>query len=132
MKHYTVVAAVIEQDGRLIAMQRGETRFEYTSHKWEFPGGKVEPGETEAEALAREIREEMALEIVVGEKITEVDHAYPDFEIHISFYACRAARQNFERIEHEASCRIAPSQLHSLDWAAADARAIDRITQYYI
>ena len=80
-KHYHVVAAVIEVDGKVLCMQRGVTRYPYTSHLWEFPGGKIEPGETPQQALHRELIEEMDLDVEVHERLAVVTHDYPDFTI---------------------------------------------------
>ena len=64
-KHYNVVAAVVEVDGKVLCMQRGESRYDYTSHHWEFPGGKIEPGETPQQAVHRELLEEMDFDVEV-------------------------------------------------------------------
>ena len=69
MKHYNVVAAVVCHDGKYLCMQKGKTKFEYTSYKWEFPGGKIELGETPQQALARELMEEMEYLVEVGEEL---------------------------------------------------------------
>ncbi len=140
-KHYEVVAAAIMHGGKVLCMQRGQTRFAYTSHKWEFPGGKIEPGETPEEALRREIREEMDLEIAVGRLITTVSHEYPDFSITMRTYECRPVsphRANTEHestesqpstpeftlLEHESSRWLPYSELPTLDWAAADRKVV--------
>ena len=84
MEHVNVVAAVIANRGKLLCMQRGITRYQYTSLRWEFPGGKIKEGETEEEALRRELKEEMDYEVTIGDKICEVTHTYPDFTITMS------------------------------------------------
>jgi 8-oxo-dGTP pyrophosphatase MutT (NUDIX family) len=69
MKHVTVVAAVIERNGKILCVQRGKSALPYISEKWEFPGGKIEANETEQETIVREIREELHMDFVVGEKL---------------------------------------------------------------
>ena len=81
MKSIEVVAAVIRLGEKYLCVQRGQTKFSYTSFRYEFPGGKVEEGESLQEALQREIMEEMDYVIEVGEKLLTVHHTYPDFEI---------------------------------------------------
>lgn len=120
MKHYHVVAAIIENDGRFLCMQKGETKFEYTSYKFEFPGGKVEEGETEQQALARELMEEMDYAIVVDRPYKTVHHVYPDFEITMTAYLCKAATRLFHMNEHISFRWLKASELMRLDWAAAD------------
>ena len=123
-KHHHVVAAVIEVDGRVLCMQRGVTRYPYTSHLWEFPGGKIEPGETPEQALHRELLEEMDLDVEVHELLATVTHDYPDFTITLAAYRCTAPTTAFTMREH-AACRWLPwDELSSLPWCAADERLI--------
>ena len=123
-KHYNVVAAVIEVDGRVLCMQRGESRFPYTSHRWEFPGGKIEPDETPEQALHRELIEEMDLDVEVHELLASVTHDYPDFTITLSAYRCTATGTAFTMREHAASRWLPWSDLLTLPWCAADERLI--------
>ena len=123
-KHYNVVAAVIEVDGKVLCMQRGVTRYSYTSHLWEFPGGKVEPGETPQEALHRELLEEMDLDVEVHEHLGTVTHDYPDFTITLAAYRCTATTTAFTMLEHAASRWLPWDELFTLPWCAADERLI--------
>ena len=123
-KHHHVVAAVIEVDGKVLCMQRGVTRYAYTSHKWEFPGGKVEEGETPQQALHRELMEEMNLDVEVHEHLATVTHDYPDFTITLAAYRCTATTTEFTMLEHAASCWLPWEELSSLTWCAADEELI--------
>ena len=123
-KHYKAVAAVIEVGGKVLCMQRGITRYSYTSHMWEFPGGKVEEGETPEQALHRELLEEMDLDVEVHEHLATVTHDYPDFTITLAAYRCTAATTAFTMREHAASHWLPWNELQSLDWCAADERLI--------
>lgn len=123
-RHYNVVAAVVEVDGNVLCMQRGLTRYSYTSHLWEFPGGKIEPGETPQQALHRELLEEMDLDVQVHELLATVTHDYPDFSITLAAYRCSAATTAFTMREHAASRWLPWDELPSLDWCAADERLI--------
>lgn len=125
-KHYKVVAAVIEVDGKVLCMQRGVTRYPYTSHRWEFPGGKIEPGETPEQALHRELLEEMDLDVEVHELLATVTHEYPDFTITLAAYRCTAVRRDFIMREHAASRWLPWQDLPSLSWCEADARLISQ------
>ena len=117
-KHYNVVAAVIEVDGKVLCMQRGVTRYPYTSHLWEFPGGKIEPGETPQQALHRELLEEM-----------DLDHDYPDFTITLAAYRCTAPTTAFTMREHAASRWLPWPELPNLPWCAADERLVAAFPQ---
>lgn len=115
-KHHKVVAAVIVDNDEVLCMQRGQTKFEYTSYKWEFPGGKIEPGETPEEALHREILEEMAMDVRVGSHLITVEHEYPDFIITMAAYLCMPiAGRTFTMNEHHAHQWLMPSQLSVLN-----------------
>ncbi|MBQ9556161.1 MAG: (deoxy)nucleoside triphosphate pyrophosphohydrolase [Muribaculaceae bacterium] len=124
-KHYNVVAAVVEVDGKVLCMQRGQTRYDYTSHLWEFPGGKIEPGETPEQALHRELLEEMELDVTVNELMAMVTHDYPDFTITLAAYRCTAQSTDFIMREHAASRWLAWEELPSLPWCAADQRLVE-------
>lgn len=115
-----VVAAVIEHDGEILCMQRGKSRFAYTSCHWEFPGGKVEVGETPHQALRRELLEEMEYDVEVEEHLITVTHDYPDFSITLSAYRCTAHDRHLVMHEHAAYRWLPPEQLLNLDWCAAD------------
>lgn len=127
-KHHHVVAAVIEVDGKVLCMQRGVTRYSYTSHLWEFPGGKIEPGETPQQALRRELVEEINLDVEVHELLATVTHDYPDFTITLAAYRCTAATTHFVMREHAASRWLPWAQLPSLSWCEADRRLVAQFT----
>ena len=127
MKHHNVVAAVISHDDKFLCMQKGKTKFEYTSFKFEFPGGKIEPGETPQEALKRELMEEMDYEIEVGEELITVNHTYPDFSITMTAFLCTADSPTFVMNEHVAFEWKKVEELKELDWAAADVGIVEAI-----
>lgn len=126
-KHYNVVAAVVEHDGKILCMQRPMGKYSYTSFHWEFPGGKVEVGETPQEALHRELLEEMDYDVRVGEHITTVEHEYPDFMITMAAYWCEASTKDFNRKEHADHKWLSVEELDTLDWCAADLPIVKAI-----
>lgn len=113
-----VVAAVIERDGLILCARRGPGRA--LPGLWEFPGGKVEAGEGEAEALAREIREELGAAIEVGAFVAEVDHDYGDFKLRLRAYRARLSGGEPSPTEHEELRWLPAARLPELRWAAAD------------
>lgn len=120
MKHYQVVCAVIINQGEVLCMQKGQTKYEYTSYHWEFPGGKVEMGETPEEALHRELLEEMDYDVRVGKHLCTIEHTYPDFSITMAAYMCEADSREFRMKEHSAALWITPDKLKDLPWCEAD------------
>ena len=130
MKSINVVAAIIELDGRVLCVQRAVNKRAYISEKWEFPGGKIEEGETEHQAIVREIQEELRLDITVDEKLLTVDHTYPDFHLVMDCFRCHPHGEGIPDVtltEHINSCWLSvdSDQFRCLDWAAADLPVVD-------
>lgn len=129
MKHYDVVAAAIEKDGKIFCCKRGEKKE--CPNKWEFPGGKIEVGETHEEALIREIKEELNAQIRVNQYITTINHQYETFSITMHIYFCTLEKEEMKLIEHQDSIWCDVEQLDTIDFAEADAKAIKQI-QYIL
>jgi 8-oxo-dGTP diphosphatase len=106
MKHYIVVAGVIRHEDKILCMQRDTSKHAYLSYKYEFPGGKVEVGETNEEAMLREIKEELDLDIVLDEEFITVEHEYPDFKLTMYSFLCTSPSFEFTLKEHVAFDQI--------------------------
>lgn len=117
MKHIEVVAAIIKRDNEIFATQRGYGEFK---DWWEFPGGKMEAGETPQEALVREIKEELDADIKVGNLIQTVDWDYPTFHLTMHCFWCELNSEALHLNEHEAACWLTKETLHSVKWLPAD------------
>lgn len=126
MKIINVVAAVIKHDNKIFATQRGYGEFK---DGWEFPGGKMEQGETPKQALVREIREELDTEIEVGELIETVEYDYPQFHLTMHCFWCTVKSGNLVLKEHEAAKWLTKETLDSVEWLPADLGLIDRIKE---
>ena len=122
MKTVEVVAGIILDDSdRIFCVQRGVSNKPYISKKWEFPGGKLEDGETREGALIRELKEELRIEVDPFEFVLTVDHTYPDFRLIMHSFKCRILNDKEpELTEHLQSKWLTVSELDNLDWAAAD------------
>ena len=123
-KNIHVVAALIRKDDEVFGTQRG-----YGNYKdwWEFPGGKVETGETPEQALAREIREELAVDISVDKYLTTVEYEYPEFHLSMACYWCSVKEGNLTLLEHEASRWLPLNNLRQVNWLPADVLVIEEI-----
>lgn len=124
MKTIRVVAAIIHKDGKIFATQRG-----YGAYKdyWEFPGGKVEAGETPEEALIREIKEELATTIQPEQFLMEVEYDYPEFHLSMDCFICTIIAGEPELLEHESACWLSMEHLCDVNWLPADALIVDQI-----
>lgn len=130
MKTIEVVAAIIrgtgENIGKIFATQRGYGDFK---DGWEFPGGKMEAGETPEQALRREIREELSTEIEVGEFLTTVEHDYPQFHLTMHCFMCDVKSGKLELLEHEAAKWLGKEELYSVEWLPADVGIIPLVEE---
>jgi 8-oxo-dGTP diphosphatase len=127
MKKIEVVAAVIQHKGKILAVQRGPAKYDYTSEKWEFPGGKMEARESQEQTIIREIKEELDMEINVGPKLITVEHSYPDFHLTMHTYMCETNQSEPKLTEHLAYQWLEKSELMKLDWAGADVPIVEII-----
>ncbi len=124
MKIVHVVAAIIIKDNKIFATQRGYGEFK---DGWEFPGGKIEAGETPEEALKREIREELNTEISVDEFFINIEYDYPAFHLSMKCYLCHVLSGKLELLEHENAKWLSKNELDSVDWLPADAEIIEKL-----
>ena len=124
MKQIEVVAAIIRKDDKIFATQRG-----YGDWKdwWEFPGGKMEPGETPEEALKREILEELETKIQIERHFTTIDYYYPKFRLKMHCFICSIESGSLTLKEHEAAWRLKLSDIYSVDWLPADRVVVDEL-----
>ena len=122
-----VTAAVIRKQGRVLICQRPEGKS--CALLWEFPGGKIEPGETAKESLEREIREELQCTAIVGEFLTTTDYEYPFGTISLSTFLCELGDEEPSLTEHQDIRWVAPEDLKSLEWAPADIPAVDLLVE---
>ncbi len=124
VKTVSVVAAVIYHEGKIFATQRGYGEFK---DGWEFPGGKIEEGETPQEALAREIKEELDTEIEVGRHINKIEYNYDTFHLSMDCFWCEIKKGRLSLLEHEAAKWLTADEIYSVDWLPADKIVIPEI-----
>ena len=127
MKTVRVVAAIIINDGKVFATQRGYGEFK---DGWEFPGGKIDAGETPEEALVREIKEELDTEVEVKELLETVEYDYPKFHLSMDCFICKIKAGELALKEHEASKWLTKETLDSVEWLPADLELIEKIENY--
>lgn len=126
MKTVRVVAAVIRKDNKIFATQRGYGEFK---DGWEFPGGKIEEGETPEQALAREIKEELDIDINVGELIDTIEFDYPNFHLSMDCFWCEIVQGELKLREHESAKWLSKEKLYTVDWLPADVGLIEKIQE---
>jgi 8-oxo-dGTP diphosphatase len=124
MKHIEVVAAVIRKGDRIFATQRGYGEWK---DWWEFPGGKMEAGETPEEALVREIHEELSADISVDQFLCTVEHDYPTFHLTMHCYLCSLLSEALHLNEHEAARWLTKDELDSVKWLPADVKVVEKL-----
>lgn len=129
MKRIEVVAAIMIDGEKIFATQRGYGEFK---DGWEFPGGKIEQGETPSQALVREIKEELDTEIEVGELIDTVEYDYPQFHLTMHCFLCTILSGDLVLKEHEAAKWLMPEELDSVEWLPADLGLIGKLKQRMI
>lgn len=126
MKTIEVAAAIIERDGRILATQRGYGEFKGW---WEFPGGKIEAGETPRQAVVREIREELDTSVAVVSPVADVSFDYPDFHLHMRCYRCRLEGGAPILLEHSAARWVDARTIDELRWLPADIQVVAAIKE---
>lgn len=129
MKTIDVVAAIIVKGTKILATQRGYGEFE---GGWEFPGGKVEQGETPEEAIVREIHEELNARISVQRFLTQVEHDYPTFHLSMKCFICTLDDPSFQLLEHHAAKWLDMQHIDIVDWLPADIKVVAVLKQHQL
>lgn len=127
MKKIEVVAAIIYFEDKILCVQRPKNKLKYISKKFEFPGGKIEQGETQKEALKRELLEELNILADIKSLFFTVIHEYPDFELTMHSYICEVKTKELQLNEHIAQKWLTLNELNKLDWAAADIPIVNKL-----
>ena len=122
MKQIEVVAAIIQREGAYFATQRGYGEFE---GMWEFPGGKIEPGESREVALKREIQEELGIDITIDKFLCTTDYDYPSFHLTMHCYLCSVESVEIELREHKSARWLTVDMLDSVEWLPADLEVVE-------
>ncbi|EHK2870869.1 (deoxy)nucleoside triphosphate pyrophosphohydrolase [Vibrio parahaemolyticus] len=130
-KHIEVVAAVLRNKADVLAVQRAPSKLDYVSEKWEFPGGKVEAGETLVTAITRELDEELRITVNDPKLLLTIEHSYPDFDLTMHCFVVEVTTRELELTEHIDSRWLSKNQLWDVDWAAADIPAVKKLQSMY-
>jgi 8-oxo-dGTP diphosphatase len=130
MKKVEVVAAILCFEDKILCVQRQESKLPYISKKFEFPGGKIETGESNREALKRELIEELNITPQIEDLYLSVNHLYPDFEITMHSFICIVESKEIILNEHISSQWLTRKELSKLDWAAADIPIVTKLMSH--
>lgn len=132
MKQVTTVAGVIiNKNNQILCTLRDQGKYDYVSFKWEFPGGKIEEGETEKQTLARELMEELEIKVEIQDFFYQVEHDYPDFHLSMALYLCRFDGDHLTMNVHKSLKWVDAKDILNLDWAAADKPVSEEIYAKY-
>lgn len=126
MKEIKVVAAIIQKENKILATKRGYGEF---INMWEFPGGKIESGETKEQALVSEIKEELNIEISVDKFAIDIEYQYPNFYLFMSCFMCSIKEGSIELLEHNDGKWITKEELNTLNWLPADIDAVNYLKE---
>ena len=129
-KEIFVAAALIFENGKLFATRRGDCKYSYVAHKYEFPGGKIENGERAEDCVKRELKEELDMDVEVGELFAVERFEYPDFIINLSVYECERL-SDFCLKEHESYAFLSPKELNADEFAPADKEILGTIKRVF-
>ena len=132
MKQITTVAGVIKNEkGEILCTLRDQGKYDYVSFKWEFPGGKVEEGETNEQTLTRELHEELEIDVEIKNFFYQVEHDYPDFHLSMAVFECKLLSKEMKMNVHKGIKWLSPNDMMTLDWAAADIPVAKLIVEKY-
>ena len=128
-----VSAGIIISDSKILCFQKGDTKYPYLTHKWEFPGGKVEKDEDPKDTIIRELSEELEMDIKNQriEFLCDTEHQYPDFHVILHSYLIFAENPKFTLTEHISTKWCEINELRQLDWAEADKDIVKKLKEYY-
>ncbi|MCF6132323.1 (deoxy)nucleoside triphosphate pyrophosphohydrolase [Flavobacterium wongokense] len=127
MKTIAAVSAIIYHGKKFLCVQKGANKYDYIAYKYEFPGGKVEEGETHEAAVIREIKEELQMDVTIVSQLTSVTHHYPDFLLVLHNFLCSCRSAELVLTEHIDFKWLSKTELRSLDWAASDVPIVEEL-----
>ena len=130
MKQIRTVAGVIRNEkGEVLCTLRDQGKYDYVSFKWEFPGGKIEEGETLEQTLTRELHEELEIDVKIEKFLYQVEHDYPDFHLSMAVFNCKLISKEMKMNVHKGIKWLLPQEMMTLDWAAADIPVAELVSK---
>jgi ADP-ribose pyrophosphatase len=129
---HTVAGIIENEQGEILCCKRDVGKYPYVSLKWEYPGGKIEKGETSPQALHRELQEELNIKVNIENQVCTIEHEYPDFYMQMEVFKCNMEKQPITLNVHKEMCWKKPDRLVELDWADADWPITEKINDEYL